>query len=265
MRGCACRGDSAGFVHLECLTELAVSKEEASGDLQAVYDCWMLCGNCKQYFEGGLKLEIQRRFWRRYRSSQDLDLRYNSTRILAGHLGENGEYDAANQLFDEASTCVGNNRGQLLDLKLSRTSMLSRNGQKLEALGLLQALLPEAKAYTSNQGLYGMTMLQIADVLLSLDRNQEAHEMATELVAFTKAKFGPEDLRTLEAVNSYAIACAELSRVEEAKATFEAVLTIQTRILGREHPYTQTTRQNMRFYGASQCLPDDDQKRILTD
>ena len=26
-RGCACRGDSAGFVHLECLTKLAMSKE----------------------------------------------------------------------------------------------------------------------------------------------------------------------------------------------------------------------------------------------
>ena len=69
MRGCACRGDSAGFVHLECLTELAVAKE-ASGDLQAAINAWNKCGNCKQYFKGALELEMDRRFWRRYLSSQ---------------------------------------------------------------------------------------------------------------------------------------------------------------------------------------------------
>ena len=43
MRGCACRGDSAGFVHLECLTELAISKE-ASGDRRAVFAAWYTAG-----------------------------------------------------------------------------------------------------------------------------------------------------------------------------------------------------------------------------
>ena len=105
MRGCACRGNSAGFVHLECLTELAMTKE-ASGDHQAIYDSWNECGNCKQNFTGALDLEMTRRFWRRYRSSKDLDLRYNSTRTLAGCLGDDGEVDAANQLLDEASKCV---------------------------------------------------------------------------------------------------------------------------------------------------------------
>ena len=58
MRGCACRGDSAGFVHLECLTELAMSKEasgDPSGDRQAVFDAWSKCGNCKQDFLDALK------------------------------------------------------------------------------------------------------------------------------------------------------------------------------------------------------------------
>ena len=40
MRGCACRGDSAGFVHIKCLTELAMSKE-ASGDKKAVFDAYL--------------------------------------------------------------------------------------------------------------------------------------------------------------------------------------------------------------------------------
>ena len=59
MRGCACRGDSAGFVHLECLTELAMSKE-ASRDQKAALNAWTKCGNCKQWFEGALELEMNK-------------------------------------------------------------------------------------------------------------------------------------------------------------------------------------------------------------
>ena len=72
--------------------------------------------------------------------------------------------------------------------------------------------------------------------------------MATELVAFAKAKFGPEDNRTLTALTTYATTCAELGRVEESKANFEYVLTTQTRVLGREHEDTQHTLHCMQFY-----------------
>ena len=83
MRGCACRGDSAGFVHLDCLTELARSKE-ASGDLHAIWEAWTSCGNCKQVLTGALDLEMRRRSWRHHRSSQDENLRYKCDEIL-GH------------------------------------------------------------------------------------------------------------------------------------------------------------------------------------
>ena len=153
MRGCACRGDSAGFVHLECLTELAKSKE-ASKNLQASIDAWNICGNCKQNFTGALELEMKRRFWRHHRSNKDLNLHYNSTTNLAYCLGKYGEVDAANQLVDEASTCVGHSKVHLLELKLLRAEILTKNDQDLEALGLLEAMLPEAKAYTAIPILY---------------------------------------------------------------------------------------------------------------
>ena len=132
MRGCACRGDSAGFVHLECLTELAMSKD-ASGDTNAVFNAWIACGNCKQDFQGALQLEMFRRFWRSDRSSQDTTLSYNSTKGLAICLGDNREVDAANQLLDEASKCVCSTEA-LLELKLLRAEMLLMNDQ--EQLGL---------------------------------------------------------------------------------------------------------------------------------
>ena len=248
MRGCACRGDSAGFVHLKCLTELARSKE-ASGDLQTIFDGWNNCGNCKQNFQGALGLEMDRRFWRRHRSSQNIMLRYNSTRRLAVTLGNHDEVDVANQLVDEASTCAGNNTEILLDLKLYRADLRIENGQKLEGLGLLKAMLPAAKAYTTNPKLYCQAMLLTVDVLLDLDRNQEAHEAAADLVVFSKANCGLEDPKTLRAMSMYACACARLGRMDESKANFKDVLTIQTRVLGREHSDTQVTWQNMRVCG----------------
>ena len=246
MRGCACRGDSAGFVHLECLTELAMSKED-SDDPQVVFKGWNECGNCKQDFQGALELEMTRRFWRRQRSSPSL--RYESTRNLIMSLGHHREYDAANQLLDEASTWVGYNRGMLLELKLLRADLRIQTGQNLEALGLLQAMLPEVEVCTAHPHLYGQTMQIITDLVLDLDRYQEAHETATKLVAFAKAKFGLAHPRSMQAVNSYAIACAELGRVEEAKEAFEDVLTIETRVLGRDHPRTQYTLRRMQSYG----------------
>ena len=138
----------------------------------------------------------------------------------------------------------------LLDLKLAKTRMMMKNGQKIEALGLLQAMLPEAKMNTSMcPTLLGITMLQTVDALCGLDRYQEAYDMATELVAYAKAKFGQEHPLTQQAVSTYAMACAKLGRVEEAKATFEDALRNLTRVLGREHPLTQCIWEKMRFYG----------------
>ena len=75
--------------------------------------------------------------------------------------------------------------------------------------------------------------------------------MATELVAFAKLKFGLEDPVTMIARKKYAITCAKLGRVEEAKANFEDAFTTQTRVLGQEHRHTQSTLKSMRYYGCA--------------
>ena len=192
---------------------------------------------------------MNRRFWRRYRSSQDGDLRYNSTKSLVITLGDEGEYDAANQLLDEASISAGNGE-RLLDLTLHRASHMTRNDQGLEALGLLEAMLPKAKECAdTHPSLYGRTMVEIATVLLGLGRNLEAHEMAAEAVAFTKAKFSLEDPRTLHGMTLYASNCAKLGRMDESKAIFEDILTLHTRVFGREHQQTQSTRDHMSCLG----------------
>ena len=247
LRGCACRGDSAGFVHLECLTKHAVSKEEevSGDDTKAGYNGWRQCVNCRQCFRGALALEMARRCWRQQRWSQDLGQRYTAVKYVAACLEVNGEVDAAKQLLDGVSKkSTGYDRKTLLEMQYDRAEALSYGGRELEALELLKAMLPEAEACAA-WGLYvgGTTLL--VDVLLRLDRNQEAYDLAVVLVAATKEMFHDreEGTETLVPRKLYAIACVRLGRVQECKALVDDLLSDYTRIYGPDHMFTQGNRQ----------------------
>ena len=241
MRGCGCRGDSAGFVHLKCLTELAESKKDASKGIAA----WIECINCKLQFEGALKLEITRRFWRRHRSSPDLVFRGGSVRCMALCLALFDERDAANYLFDEASKYTENDPLTLLNEQLSTAAGLMQNGQRLEAVALVTPLLPEAKSHAEH---YIAAMTIMVGALTALGRNQEAYDIIREFVAYLKANCDPDDAQRLAALGLCAAHCAMLGRIEESKAMYEDVLTKQTRIFGPDHPMTQRTRGLMQYF-----------------
>ena len=250
MRGCACRGDSAGFVHVECLTKFAVSKE-ASNDVSTVLKAWMECGNCKQGLQGALGLEMNRRLWRRYRASgYNQFLRYNAARVLFDILRKyRSESVAANYLFQEASKAAGNNKNLLLDLNVRRAQMLGMDGQYVEALELLEATLPEAKKDTAHPEVYIMGLDIKALALRSLRRGPEMLEAVAEEAAFAKARLGLEDLRTLEPMKKYASALASCGRIQESKALFEEIIITATRVYGRDHPWTQYVRTGFHHYG----------------
>ena len=252
MRGCACRGDSAGFVHLECLTKLAETKDESDQHRdearQALIDVWTQCTHCKRGFTGPRGMTMFRRFWRRYRSSEDMELRYYLVRELADIIGDHGELDAATQLLGEASKCAADDMGIILNTKRLRAMMLVKNGQSLDGLDLLKATLAQVKEHTADDPiLVFKTMYDVCVVSHKLGRIQECLDTAMENVALAKAEFGPEDGYTLIARNMYAQACTQLGRVEEAKVIFDDVLATQTRVFGREHQQTQYTMKWVKY------------------
>ena len=247
MRGCACRGDSAGFVHLECLADFAGRKE--SEDANAAR-AWLICGNCKSVFVGAFELEMKRRFWRRHRSGPKETPYYDSVTALISFLENTGELEAVNHLYDEATKYEGSDPEVLLDLKLRRAKLAFKNGQGLRALELLRALLPEAEAYTENLDHCFNVMIFMANVLTGLGRDEEALETAETAAAFAQVnKLGPEHVFPMLAKKFCAMTYGNLGRLEECKSTFEAVLAIETRIFGRDHEGTQETRRLMRHFG----------------
>lgn len=225
MRGCACRGDTAGFVHMDCLTEFAMSKE-ASGCPHALYKGWNQCGNCEQEFTGALMIQLGRRCWRRHRDGESLRNAMFSRESLASSLECRNEHDAAYDLLNEVSKWSTETEKTSLhvEMKLNRATVLIEKDQLLEALGLQRAAIPGAKeCCTAFPGSYYRTLLDITRVLNDLGRYQESLATATDLVAFTKANC-EEEIKVMGAREAYASACVHLERVEESKTIFADLL-----------------------------------------
>ena len=242
MRGCACRGASAGYVHLECLSSLAVSKED-SRDPYAVITSWTTCGNCTHSFAGRFELEIKLRFWRRYRSQKEKAMSMTSSICLADCLDGYGEADAANYLYDNVE--CGESDYHRLNKQLRRADALAKDGRSLEALDLLKATARQA----TDDSLYVQTMSTMSDVLRDLHRPQEAYDILTDVVKFAQKKFGHEHQNTLVIRNLHAAVLVQLDRRDESYAIYNDVLAAEARILGPDHPLTQETRQGMQNHG----------------
>ena len=60
-RECSCRGDSAGFIHVKCITKYAEQKRFDVVDpnsLKNFFEAWKVCPNCKQNYQGDLCIDI---------------------------------------------------------------------------------------------------------------------------------------------------------------------------------------------------------------
>ena len=83
MRGCACRGDAAGFAHVTCLAGYASRKSddihEKSPMLSNCSEPWVKCQVCKQPYTGEVKLELHRA---RVMHVQGQNLQETDTRYL---------------------------------------------------------------------------------------------------------------------------------------------------------------------------------------
>ena len=241
LRGCACRGDSAGYVHFDCLASYAASGE-TSDDIGSAIMRWRRCVNCKQLFRGTLELMILRQFWRRHRSGGQ-QLRVAASTLLVCVLDSNGEGHAATRLSEATAKQNAENIGYLLQHKLRRARTMASNGQKLEALTLLTSTLPQAKQYDTIRMAH-MTLdvnMEIANVLLGLERHQECLETASQCVAFAKHHIGNEHSNTLHSMKLYAAASFNLGRFDESKTVLTEVLSIHTRVFGKDHPGTHET------------------------
>jgi len=239
VRGCACRGESAGFVHLECLIELAERDEKESMGRSFSY-----CINCKQGFTGALRLQLVRHEWRRLRDeSVESILFLVSSHLLGQVLKMYGEEDAGNRLIDAISNSsrhVGAYR------KLEVAERMAEERPE-EALKLAEEVLSQAKQ-DGDLTLTFSAQCQYMQVALRLKRYEEIVAMATEYLESVKTSCGDSsDQALIERKNRIlevlACACGKTGRFDESRRAFDELIASATRILGREH---ETTRRYFR-------------------
>lgn len=239
--------------------------KDASRDAKAAFLSWTRCATCKSEFVGGLGIQMARRFWREHRSGQHQALCYNATRCLANCLARKSETATTIHLYEDALKYAGNDTSALLEMKLSKADMLAQSGHHLEAMALLEATLPEAKAHTLDPNFTFQALQAISDVALELHRYQASHDAAKDLAAFAIANYDEDDPFTLSAKKVYATSCAQLCLNEDPDiGTITDILDTKIRIFGQDHPKTQHTKWAIKRYNPA-AFPEERRKEVGLD
>ena len=94
--GCACR-DEAGFVHIECMVQVAVSQVGHRGNI-----AWWECHTCKQKFTGAMRTGLAEAWWARVRDAVEENAERQSAAFNLGEsLCGDGKYCEAERMFRE--------------------------------------------------------------------------------------------------------------------------------------------------------------------
>jgi len=246
LRGCACRGPSAGFAHAGCLAEMAARDEWITSEGRGPLSRWTHCGTCNQWFVGALEVEMSRRCWRRYRDPilpdvlSDDDQR-QAFRCGAGLLRCNDENDAADRLSEAAVRGLASDHHQVLKSEIERAASVVRTNPDA-GLEILTRLRPRVARCTAASVPVEYASL-MAVVLGALNRPREALPAALESVELATAYHGPESATTLRAMDTLARVVAQLGRVDEGIARLKRVHDTQTRVLGADHRDTRQTKR----------------------
>jgi hypothetical protein len=94
--GCACRGE-AGFVHIECMVQVAVSQVGHRGNT-----AWWGSHTCKQHFTGAMRTGLAEAWWARVRDAVEENAERQSAAYNLGQsLCGEGTYGEAERTFRE--------------------------------------------------------------------------------------------------------------------------------------------------------------------
>ena len=92
--GCACR-DEAGFVHIGCMVQVAVSQVGHRGTI-----AWWKCHTCKQTFTGAMRTGLAEAWWARVRDAVEENAERQSAAMNLGQsLYGKGMFGEAKRMF----------------------------------------------------------------------------------------------------------------------------------------------------------------------
>jgi len=240
LRGCACRGASAGFAHVDCLAEMAARDEWMTIEGRADVSRWGNCCLCRQMFSGALAIHMARRWWRRSRDAPDSDEKRQALGCVGSTLRLRDEFEAAERLDEESTRGLANDDPDVLLNEITRA--YNRNRQNPAALFEALHGLRARVARCGHGGVRATHAHALAYTLRDLGRPQEALACAAESVELATSDVGAESPLAFISAVEFARVLASVGRVQEARAELSRVLATQTRVLGADHDSTRETR-----------------------
>jgi tetratricopeptide (TPR) repeat protein len=239
--GCACR-DEAGFVHIECMVQVAVSQAK---DRETI--AWWECHTCKQDFTGAMRTGLAAAWWARVRDAAEENAErqsaaYNLGRSLYG----DGQYGEAERMFREAHgirmRLLGPEHPETLRCAAEIALCLSRQGKHAKAEQVHREVLAVEKRVLGPE--HPETLTSAANLACTPSdqgKHAEAEQINREVLAARKRVLGPEHPDTLTSACNLAASLFGQRKYAEAQLLLEATLEARRRVLGPAHPDTLNT------------------------
>ena len=258
-RGCACRGD-AGLAHIQCMIDLAEYRDKNGPVTEMPGLAWIMCLVCKSHFTGAMKHALARAW-----SERSLHLPTDHLMHVWSdqHLIECA-YTAGNYAEAEtmARSMLDRNRtdlGETHPITLYTKTMLGNSLSCLERYKEAEKVQREVLAATSivsgpRDRVTASQMSSLSNTLAKQRKFPEALRLAKEAVAILRATgatgtVGAEDRDRekmfLTSASGLAHLFLEQGDSDGARTLYSEVLSMQSRILGPDHPETLSTKANL--------------------
>jgi hypothetical protein len=251
--GCACR-DEAGFVHIECMVQVAVSQVGHRGNVG-----WKKCHTCKQDFTGAMRTGLAEAWWARVRdaaeeSAERLSAAYNLGQALYG----DGKYGEAERMFREVHgirmRVLGPEHPETLGCAHEIALCLSRQGKHAKAEQINREVLAVEKRVLGPEHPSTLTSANnLAGSLSGQGKDAAAEQIRREVLAVQKRVLGPEHPSTLTSAANLAGSLSDQGKHAEAEQIYREVLAVEKRVLGPEHPDALTVAYYLAITLCNQC------------
>mmetsp|Transcript_25553 Transcript_25553/g.101862 ORF Transcript_25553/g.101862 Transcript_25553/m.101862 type:complete len:300 (+) Transcript_25553:178-1077(+) len=242
LRGCACRGPSAGFVHVDCSAEMA-AREECMPVDGCEMNRWLYCTTCRHRFEGALHVGMHRCRWRRARDAPASDDTRYALLSVASVLKINDEHDVADRLEAASLGGLARDNPDMLIAELMRIANAAATNPDVELKNLtrLRSRVERSES-DSARSLYLTAQWRL---LAALNRREEALRAVAESFRACAALFGPDGTPTVGEMEGHALCLVNVGRVDEGIAMLNRVLATLTRVFGADHALTRETKRKL--------------------
>jgi hypothetical protein len=195
--GCACR-DEAGFVHIECMVQVAISQMGHRGAI-----AWWECHTCKRLFTGAMRTGLAEAWWARVRdAAEESAERLSAAHNLGQSLYGDGKYGEAERMFREVHgirlMILGAEHAQTLNCAGEIARCLLYQGEYAKAEQIEREVLAARKRVLGPE--HPDTLMSAANLAASLSRQRkytEAQPLFEATLEVQRRVLGPAHPNTL--------------------------------------------------------------------